>query len=247
MKTKKKARTWLLVPLFAFIFLMAGQGAYAEDPVDPAPPEEEPAFQNPAQAAHAENLADASAAKAEAEAAAATKEAEEREADLAAAQDTVDNLPSDATAEEIAAAQAALDAAQDAYDLAAEVAEQKTAEIGGTSVEEIAEMRDSGMGWGEIAHELGIHPGVLGLGHTKRHRWKNQVEGELGGEIGEATERNLKTGLAKGHGAKGDKGQNGNSAGFGKANAPGQNKDKAKGNPGKGNSGKGNSGKGNNK
>jgi len=37
----------------------------------------------------------------------------------------------------------------------------------GVSKEDIDGMRASGMGWGEIAHELGVHPGVLGLGHTK--------------------------------------------------------------------------------
>ncbi len=29
-------------------------------------------------------------------------------------------------------------------------------------------MRTSGMGWGEIAKELGIHPSVLGLRNTKK-------------------------------------------------------------------------------
>lgn len=41
-------------------------------------------------------------------------------------------------------------------------------DVSGVSTEDIAEMRASGMGWGEIAHEIGVHPSVLGLGHTKQ-------------------------------------------------------------------------------
>jgi hypothetical protein len=33
---------------------------------------------------------------------------------------------------------------------------------------QIEDMRASGMGWGEIAHELGVHPSVLGMGHSKK-------------------------------------------------------------------------------
>ena len=36
-------------------------------------------------------------------------------------------------------------------------------------MEQIAEMRESGMGWGNIAMELGVHPGALGLGHAKKY------------------------------------------------------------------------------
>lgn len=32
----------------------------------------------------------------------------------------------------------------------------------------IAHVRASGKGWGQIAHYYGVHPGVLGLGHSKR-------------------------------------------------------------------------------
>lgn len=40
------------------------------------------------------------------------------------------------------------------------------AEASGLSINEIVEMRKSGKGWGEIANELGVHPGLLGLGHS---------------------------------------------------------------------------------
>ena len=45
------------------------------------------------------------------------------------------------------------------------------------------------------AHELGVHPGSLGLGHTK---------GKKANEMEMATTRNTKTGLSKGHGSKSD-------------------------------------------
>lgn len=44
----------------------------------------------------------------------------------------------------------------------------------GETVEAINEMRTSGMGWGEIANKLGIHPSVLGLGHLKRTQTEAQ-------------------------------------------------------------------------
>ena len=37
----------------------------------------------------------------------------------------------------------------------------------GVSEAEIASMRAEGKGWGVIAKELGVHPGVLGVGHGK--------------------------------------------------------------------------------
>ena len=82
----------------------------------------------------------------------------------------------------VSTAQESLDSAKDAYaqketqeNLAtmneAQVNLDKATEdlsnIAGVSQEDIEGMRASGMGWGEIAHELGVHPGVLGLGHTK--------------------------------------------------------------------------------
>ena len=59
---------------------------------------------------------------------------------------------------------------------------------------EIAAMREAGMGWGQIAHELGVHPGTLGLGHTKGIAPQSPTETQL------ATARNPQTGGAKGHG-----------------------------------------------
>jgi len=95
--------------------------------------------------------------------------------------------------------------------------------VAGVSQEDIEGMRVSGMGWGEIAHELGVHPGVLGLGHTKD----------------KARERNSKsfsddTSLASSQGGKG-LGLTGKSQSSGKSDTAGSNSNSGKGN----NSGKG--------
>ena len=91
---------------------------------------------------------------------------------------------------------------------------------------DIADMRASGMGWGEICHELGVHPSVLGHGH---HKDKGHPSGKFGDESAD-TGRDLQTGLAKGHGKDHSEGK-----GLGHENASGH--------PGK-SSGKGKGGKG---
>ncbi len=91
---------------------------------------------------------------------------------------------------------------------------------------DIAEMRASGMGWGEICHEFGIHPSVLGHGH---HKDKGHPSGKFGDESAD-TDRDLQTGLAKGHDKDHSEGK-------------GLGHDKASGHPGK-SSGKGKGGKG---
>lgn len=102
---------------------------------------------------------------------------------------------------------------------------QSLAEASGTSVESITDLRESGMGWGEIAHELGVHPSVLGLGHTKKEFNENKARG-----------RDMK-GFSDNDDASGSKG--GKALGL---SGKGNNENKGKGN----NSDKGNgSGKGN--
>ncbi len=54
-----------------------------------------------------------------------------------------------------------------------EKANQQLDNISEVSPESISEMRASGMGWGEIAKQLDVHPGLLGLGHSKSSK-KNQ-------------------------------------------------------------------------
>ncbi|MDH5509508.1 MAG: carboxypeptidase regulatory-like domain-containing protein [Nitrospinota bacterium] len=49
-----------------------------------------------------------------------------------------------------------------------ETQQERAAKIGdlaGIPASEVEAMRLSGMGWGQIAHELGLHPGHLGMGH----------------------------------------------------------------------------------
>ena len=121
-------------------------------------------------------------------------------------------------------------------------------EEGGVPAEDVISMRRSGMGWGQIAHELGIHPGALGLGHTKNKQYgyqKSKMRGKNLGETGELeaiTSRNLKTGWSKGHGTD----LSSHSGGKGHSNGKRKSSDKGKG-KGKGkdqSTGKGNGNKG---
>jgi hypothetical protein len=139
-------------------------------------------FSNPAQASHAESLAAASAEKANAEAQEEMDAVAAAEVNLAEAEESGDD-------DAIKAAQEALDAANGEL-------ETKMAGIAGVTTSDIAGMRADGMGWGQIAHSLGIHPGVLGLGHTK-----GDVNSQFGANTQTAsTTRDTKGGLAVGHG-----------------------------------------------
>ena len=100
-------------------------------------------FNSPAQALKAENLATA-----------AQDAVTTAEIDVQTAQTAVDNAT---TKEELAIAEEKLADSQ-----------EKFSKLSGVTVESINDMRTSGMGWGDIAHELGIHPSVLGLGKLKR-------------------------------------------------------------------------------
>jgi hypothetical protein len=220
-----------LIAIITFVFLafVLWGTAYAEDPLTegndaPAmetenggePPAEgdegpeEPAFKNQTELQRAINLANALAQEADPELENAIKEADEGDAE------------------------------------AEEEAESLLAEEAGVTPEDIAQMREDGMGWGEIAHELGLHPGLLGMGHTKTIRNRNrhmEEEGNLGDEpgdpeIAEATARNFKSGLSKGHGMSAEKGEK--AGGSQKGDSEKANKGKDGGNGG--GNGNGNSG-----
>lgn len=150
--------------------------------------DEVPAFNNPAQAQHAENIAEAAATEPSTEYLEALDALAQAQEALDAANDSGDE---DAIAE-----------AQDTYDAADALVEELAAQNTGVSVETIAAMRADGMGWGEICHELGVHPSVLGLGHKKKMKKMTEYS-----EMNEATARNTKTGLAIGHGAGTDTGK----------------------------------------
>lgn len=211
----------LFVFTIAFLYLTSFARAEEGDDID----NEAPAFNSPAQAQRAENLSALTASEPDQEAIEALEEAEAKAQDLAEAKETLERLKSDpnATPEQIAAAEAAVQAAQDAFEQAQAVADEKMAAFAGVPVKEIAEMRAGGMGWGQIAHELGVHPGALGLGHIKGFQ-ASQAD-----EVKAATERNLKTGWTKGHGAAASGKSSGKAFGLGKvATKAGQKgKDKA--------------------
>ncbi|MDW7773492.1 MAG: hypothetical protein SCH71_11445 [Desulfobulbaceae bacterium] len=152
-----------------------------------------PSFSNPAQAQHAANLAQAAASEPDGE-------LESLQSDVAQAEKELSNaIASGAPETEIQSAEEKLTLAEEAY--ANEIAERT-----GVLTGEIAAMRTDGMGWGQIAHELGVHPGLLGLGHTEReknkerNRFANAEKNTETAEIAEATERNTKSGWSKGHG-----------------------------------------------
>lgn len=252
----------LYLAVISCLILSHGQNAFCEDSVDDDDGDvDSPTFSTPAQAAHAANLAEAAAAESNEATDAAQQAVSDCQQALADAEASEDQKAIDA-------ATAALADAEDAY-------AEAIAELAGVLTSDIAEMRANDMGWGQIAHELGVSPGLLGLGHTYRHR--NRISGDTDmidgdAEIAEATTRDPKTGWAKGHGlgtgkdssvdrgvglARGaqTKGNSGNVKGGGSSErdsggAPG-NSGGSKGNGGaskdKGGSEKSNNGKGNTK
>ncbi len=168
------------ITLTALILSALVTPVLADDVDDP----EESYYSNPAQAAHAAQLAEEDA-----------KNNEDVTLAWEQYQDALNALGDDATEEELAA----VDTLEVAY-------EEALAAAVGTSADEIETMRDSGMGWGEIAKALDIHPGLLGLGHTKRNKNKYSDEeiaddsaDDAAAELAEATARNTQTGYAKGH------------------------------------------------
>lgn len=120
-----------------------------------------------------------------------------------------------------------IDAAQKAYDSAKANYEKAYAEEVSETREEIAAMRDQDMGWGEIAHKLGVHPSVLGLGHAKqKNSLRNQVQAKEQKQttsLGTSSQAGKSKGLGLGHeGDTGGKGKGqGSSAGHGGGNSGG--------------------------
>lgn len=166
---------------------------------------EESRFDSTVQVDRAENLAEAAAQ-------AASQSLAEAESTLDAAQTAYDAAVQSGTPEAIAEALATLDAAQTAADAAAAVA-------AGISVPDIADMRDAGMGWGEIAHELGVHPSILGMGFTHRYGKTETVRetaqiadsAQYGNGYGRnsLTDRNVEAGVAVTPGSRGKSNSNG--------------------------------------
>ena len=198
---------------------------------------EKSAFNNPAQAQKAENLANQAALESDDE------ELAERVDALEAAEKEL----------------AALDPADPGYQEAVEAVEEaekgvvdRLSELSGAYKEDITQMREEGYGWGVIAHELGVHPSALGLGnkfgHSKAER--NMEKGRRGvgrkGEMATATERDVKSGWGKGHGVSGSgKGQGQGKGSAGSVGSSGKGKGKGNsGNSGRGGGNAGGNGKG---
>jgi len=143
-------------------------------------------FATPAQAQHAANLAE--------QVASTDESVQEALQDVQDAQSALDDaLQSDDPAA-VSAAPEALAVAEAAY---------IDALAGATGVigSDIAAMRASGMGWGMIAHELGVQPALLGLGHTRGKQEHYAGMGALDPqELAEATARTMESGWSLGHG-----------------------------------------------
>jgi len=86
-------------------------------------------------------------------------------------------------------------ASQNAHHASEVAAEAVMAAFSGVTPADIGAMRGSGMGWGQIAQELGLHPGSIGLGHAKGNSSQHQSE------MMPATGRDVKGGRSMMHGA----------------------------------------------
>ena len=73
-------------------------------------------------------------------------------------------------------------------------AEALVARTCGATPEQVAGMRSQGMGWGQIARNMGVHPGALGLGHDADTLPGNQAE------MHQAAARSMETGSSAAHG-----------------------------------------------
>jgi hypothetical protein len=96
-------------------------------------------------------------------------------------------------------------------------------------IEEISDMRSSGMGWGNIAKQLNVHPSFLGLGHSKfmaKHNLYFTKHSHMRSEIKAVTARSLKGEAASGHGANGSLSK---SKSFGRAFTKGRGNSKGRG------------------
>jgi len=85
-------------------------------------------------------------------------------------------------------------ASQTAHQASEVAAEAVMAAFGGVTPADIGAMRGSGMGWGQIAQELGIHPGSLGIDHAKGNNSQHQSA------MMPATSRDVKSGRSMMHG-----------------------------------------------
>ncbi len=203
-------------------------------------------FSNEAQVAKAETLSEISQEKAQEEALETQANIEAAEDSLANAQDNLATLEQDpnASLDEINAANLAVEEAFAELDRET----KNLADISSVSVEEIAQMREDGLGWGDISHQIGVHPSNLGLAHGKKDaRERSSKSFDKDNSYTSNSNKGNAFGLAgKASSNKGNKGggisnsSRGNSSG-GKGNGQGNNGNGNAGGNGNGN-GNGNGG-----
>ena len=77
------------------------------------------------------------------------------------------------------------------------------AETVGVLTSDISDMRGDGMGWGDIAHHFGLHPSVIGLGHSSSFgKFGTHIskQDHTRSELKAATARSFKGGNQSSHG-----------------------------------------------
>lgn len=196
----------VLVVLLIIAFIPAlSLAQYANEATDNTEPSH---YQNPAQAQKAESLTrEATRNSDDPELAQRIENAEKARQDLTEARQDLADLPENVDEDQRRAAiKRVRQARRDLREARALVAESLS-RISGEYAESITKMRENGYGWGEIAHELGVHPSVLGRGykhgHTKGYHTSMQSRRGHGkkGAFAASTTRDFKSGWGgKGYG-----------------------------------------------
>ena len=102
----------------------------------------------------------------------------------------------------------AINRANQALAKAEETYTRDLADITGLNNKDIRSIHDTGMSWGEVAHELGVHPDLIGFDHNRddaKHsagmsKQSSHPAGIDSKELNEATARNMSSGWSRGHG-----------------------------------------------
>mgnify|MGYP001817919862 CR=1 FL=1 len=172
---KKRLGTLVFPAILAALVLAAPLTGFATDINNQGQ-----TFNSVADVARAEQLASKTAGQPTPEVIAAIQAEQQAEVALQAAIQSGDS-------QAIAAAQAAMMAAEMS-------AETVMAQACAVTTDDVGAMRGSGMGWAQIAHELGVQPGSLGLDHAKGSISQHTSE------MVQATSRGIRGGQSMMHG-----------------------------------------------
>ncbi len=187
MRTKQYARRLALAVLAGSLAFTPVLAATTNDPATEAP-----AFTDPVQARRAAALAEQAAMQTSTALRSSLRQVDAAEQRMERALATGDQAG-------IMAARRAMERAQQRY------AEQLSA-MTGVMADDIERMHENGMDWGQIASELGVHPGEPGTGHDRGERVRNRNtartrhQGIDPDELAEATARDMENGWSTGHG-----------------------------------------------